>query len=86
MMLLLSLSAFALPRHSEFSEKVDLAKDGSLQGRFRFPVPTYWALGFSLCLAPDRLACGGLERLGLGLLARRLALRAMLLGTADPAA
>ena len=63
MILLLSLSAFALPRRSEFSEKVDLAKDSSLQGRFRFPVSVCWALGFSSsCAGPSFNIAGFLTR------------------------
>ncbi|KMM83005.1 Major Facilitator Superfamily protein [Pseudomonas taetrolens] len=68
MILLLSLSAFALPRRSEFSEKVDLAKDSSLQGRFRFPVPAYWALGFFFVFGAGQIGLWAfLERLGHGL-------------------
>ena len=52
MILLLSLSAFALPGRSDFA--VDQAKDSSLQGRFRFPVSVCWALGFSSsCVGPS---------------------------------
>lgn len=66
--LLLSLSAFALPRRSDFAVKVDLAKDTSLQGRFRFPVPAYWALGFFFVFGAGQIGLWAfLERLGHGL-------------------
>ena len=68
MILLLSLSAFALPRRSDFAVKVDLAKDSSLQGRFRFPVPAYWALGFFFVFGAGQIGLWAfLERLGHGL-------------------
>ena len=66
MILLLSLSAFALPGRSDFA--VDQAKDSSLQGRFRFPVPAYWALGFFFVFGAGQIGLWAfLERLGHGL-------------------
>lgn len=68
MIVLLSLSAFALPRRSDFAVKVDVAKDRSLQGRFRFPVPAYWALGFFFVFGAGQIGLWAfLERLGHGL-------------------
>ena len=68
MIVLLSLSAFGLPRRSDFAVKVDRAKDSSLQGRFRFPVPAYWALGFFFVFGAGQIGLWAfLERLGHGL-------------------
>ena len=68
MILLLSLSAFALPRRSDFSVQTGLAEESSLQGRFRFPVPAYWALGFFFVFGAGQIGLWAfLERLGHGL-------------------
>ncbi|WP_321833582.1 MFS transporter [Pseudomonas kulmbachensis] len=68
MILLLSLSAFALPRRSDFAVQADLAKDNSLRGRFLFPVPAYWALGFFFVFGAGQIGLWAfLERLGHGL-------------------
>ncbi len=56
--LLLSLSALALPRRQDFIHEAQQAQTDSLLARFRFPPAAYAALAFSSCSAPGRLASG----------------------------
>lgn len=56
--LLLSLSAFALPQRQDFMGEGEPSRGGSLLSRFRFSPAAYAALAFSSCSVQGKLACG----------------------------
>jgi MFS family permease len=66
--LLLSLSALALPRRTDFARTVDAHDGRSLYARFSFPLPAYFALGFFFLFGAGQIGLWAfLERLGHGL-------------------
>lgn len=66
--LLLSLSALALPRRSDFAKAVDVVGERSLYARFSFPLPAYFALAAFFLFGAGQIGLWAfLERLGHGL-------------------
>ena len=66
--LLLSLSALALPRRTDFARAVDAIDERSLCARFSFPLPAYFALAFFFLFGVGQIGLWAfLERLGHGL-------------------
>lgn len=66
--LLLSLSALALPRRTDFARTVDAIDERSLYARFSFPLPAYCALAFFFLFGAGQIGLWAfLERLGHGL-------------------
>ena len=66
--LLLSLSALALPRRSDFAKAVDVVGERSLCARFSFPLPAYFALAAFFLFGAGQIGLWAfLERLGHGL-------------------
>ena len=66
--LLLSLSALALPRREDFIDQGRLPQGGSVLSRFQFPPAAYAALGFFFLFGAGQIGLWAfLERLGHGL-------------------
>ncbi|WP_238474368.1 MFS transporter [Pseudomonas cavernae] len=66
--LLLSLSALALPRRQDFAKPVEPVQERSLFARFRFPPAAYAALAFFFLFGAGQIGLWAfLERLGHGL-------------------